>query len=193
MYKKRNQKVKFKFRWELGAMLAVVALMITLSIVLRLPSTAQKLVTEFNGSSVGLTSDHVYKEVNLSELKNKIKNEEVVYVYFASPNDATSSSEIANINTAATKWKVETVYYLNSDFAFEEDREEDEDFDKEISEIEAELGVSLEYTLGVWVFENGVNTYDSYDFYDEDTETMKLSWTQIADRAFCRNLDKVDE
>lgn len=199
---KYKQKEKFKLRIELIGIFLTIAIMITLSIVLRLPDANTKLANAYTEAGSSLTSDHVYVEMNYDELVNKIEtSNELVFIYFGSPECTNCVTEITTINSKATYWDIEEVIYFDAtDYIIDEDAEdyeEDAELNAEINKIEERLSknvkegvtdISLEFTPAIWVFEKGELIFNSGDYLNDDQDGMTLSWSQIADRAFCINL-----
>lgn len=199
MYNKRKQKAKFNLRIEFVGILVAIAIMITLSIVLRLPSEKEKLANTFASSS--LTKDHVYNEVEFDDLVGEIKSQGYVFVFFGNPTSATSISAITTVNTAASSFEIEEILYLDSTFASEKDREEDEAFDTKLTTMEEKLSTnvnaevtsefSLDFDTALWVYLDGELIFNSNDFLNDDETALELTWGSITTRAFCFNLELV--
>ncbi len=201
MYNKKNQKVKFKLRVEFIGIIAAVIIMITLSIVLRLPSEKEKFLNSYLevNASLGLTSDHVYNEVDYDELLSKIKSSGYTYVFYGTPTNADSVTNITTINSAAVEYKIDEILYLDAAFAFEDDREETESFDTKLKGMEEKLSANLgddvtsdfclDYAPQLWVYLDGELIFNSLDFINE--EDSDLTWSALTSRAFCFNLEEV--
>ncbi len=206
MYNKKKQKAKFKFRVELLVILASIAIMITLSIVLRLPDAKTKIADSYTAYGSSLTSDHVYEEISFSELYKLKDDENYTFVYFGSPECGSCVSEITNINTAALKWDIELVYYVDAtDYLIDEDADdyvEDTKLTAKMNTIEENLNknvstdvssISLEFTPAIWVFKNGELVFNSGDYLNDDEDGMTLTWSLIADKAFHVNLPEYQD
>ncbi len=210
MYNKKKQKAKFKFRLEFLGILVAVVLMITLSIVLRLPDASTKFSNKYTEAGASLTSDHVYNEMKFDELLNHIKSEKLVFVFVGSTDSEESVSQISTINSNAAAWDVEEVIYLDATFSLEEFEEEDTKEESElkskISDMENQLKAltkdsevenyaTFDYVPALWAFENGKLVFNSNDYLDDDQEGLKegLDWTKVATDAFYRNLPKREE
>ncbi len=213
MYKKKKQKTKFKLRFELIAIFLVVIAMVGISVVLRLDDQATKLANSYNAAGASLGTDHIYEEVSFEELYEEIKADELTFVVFASPECTTSITEISTINSKATYWDIERVLLVDATkYIIDEeadDYEEDKELTAEIKSIEEKLNanvstnvfgdavadVDLQYTPSIWVFENNELVFNSNNFLDsdDDNESWILTWSNIADRAFCINLPNFDD
>ncbi len=195
---KYKQKEKFKLRIELIGILLTIAIMITLSIVLRLPDAKTKLSNAYTEAGSSLTNEHVFVEMNYEELITHIEtSDELVFIYFASPECGNCVTEITTVNTKASYWDIEEVIYFDAtDYMIDEDAddyEEDKELNEKISVMEDRLGVTLEFTPAIWVYEDNKLIFDSNDYLNDDEDGMILSWSQIADRAFCINLPEFKE
>lgn len=213
MYKRKKQNAKFKLRIELIGMLLVVALMITLSVVLRLPDEKTKFANTINGAGGSLSSDHLFVESNFDSLYDKMNDEELTFVYYGATDVFESMSEMSTINTRAVLWDVEEILFIDgSKYYIDEeadDYEEDLELNATIKTIEDKLNASkgtnifvgdegisdidLSLYPSIWVFQNGELVFNSTDFYDYDDEVMNLGWSAVADRAFYINLPNYDE
>lgn len=213
MYKRKKQNAKFKLRIELIGMLLVVALMITLSVVLRLPDEKTKFANTINGAGGSLSSDHLFVESNFDSLYDKMNDEELTFVYYGATDVFESMSEMSTINTRAVLWDVEEILFIDgSKYYIDEeadDYEEDLELNATIKTIEDKLNASkgtnifvgdegisdidLSLYPSIWVFQNGELVFNSTDFYDYDDEVMNLEWSAVADRAFYINLPNYDE
>lgn len=194
---KKYSKVKFKFVRELAYILIAIVLMITVAVVVRIPSKSERLFNSYKDVNASLVEEHVFEEVSKNRLTSLIANSsEYVFVYYGSPSCSECVANIETFNQKAKYWDIKTVYYLNASFATGKNREDDNKHDAALLAYEEVLNkkvsegnkdISLNYTPSIWVFKDGELVFNSQNYMNTKTKTMELSWVQIADRAFSMN------
>ena len=146
MASKRNRK-KVKFKWTKELIILIVALvaLLTVTIILAIPSQDKKNLTKWNDaitayntenstsySTLGSTDIHL-KEVSGSDeaLFNKVRSisdtDGYTYFFYGSLTNATYLEQLSKINSLATEYKIENVYLVYATFYEEADADNETD------------------------------------------------------------------
>ena len=174
---KKYSKVKFTLRKELIIILAAIVVLVVATILFNLPNEEEKFLAKWNENGAQITENHLYEEVSFDELKGILNGKgenEKTFVFFATPTDTNSVTYFQKIITYAETYDVDKVYIVDSAFVIGGNREEDSDFDKKLSDIEANFKdakgntIKLDAACNLWVF-NGNQLLDSVDDYEKST------------------------
>ena len=190
---KKYSKVKFTLRKELIIILAVAVVMIVATVLLNLPNKEEKFVSKWQAAGSTIVENTLFEETTFDDLDEIIKSDSKVYVYFASPSDSVSATNLNLIVQYAAVYDVEKVYIVDSAFAVAADREEDSDLNSKLTALENKYFSSLSteedaYELNaevpnLWVFENGSLTLE----IDHDLIDAKGSWDAALIQLFSVN------
>ena len=173
---KKYSKVKFTLRKELIIILAAIVVLVVATILFNLPNKEEKFLSKW--SATGISENHIYEEVSFDELQSKLNaagEKELTYVFFATPEDTNSVTYFSTILSYVEIYDVSKVYIVDSAFVLDGNREEDSDFDKKLSDIEANFKdaegntIKLDAACNLWVFE-GSTLLDSVDNYEKSTD-----------------------
>ena len=145
MASKRNRKkVKFKWTKELIILLAALAILLTVTIILAIPSQDKKNLTKWNDAITAyntenstsystLGTDVHLKEVSGSDesLFNKARsiadNEGYTYFFYGSLSNATYLEYLSKINSLADEYEIENVYLMYATFYEEAEADSETD------------------------------------------------------------------
>lgn len=129
--KGKRQKVNFQWTKELGFLIGALVAIIVVTIILAIPTKAEKLATKYNDAIIAASSgengiqastialnEHVFKEFDfedVEDLKEKInESESYVFVLVGSEKDTVILQNLAVINNKAETCEVETVYICSN-------------------------------------------------------------------------------
>lgn len=184
---KKYSKVKFTLRKELLFILGAVVLMVVATLLFNLPNKEEKFLDKWNTAGSQITENLLYEEITFEELEGKINSDEYVFVLFVNPNDATSVTLFDTVyQLAVSQYEIDKVYLVDAEFVMvDKDREEDAEFDSELSEIEAKfkkqnetdedgnpVTITLDQYPNFWVFQNGYLVKE----VNQDIVTAEGSW-----------------
>lgn len=189
---RNGKKIKFKFKWtkELVFLLIGLGAMIVATVLLALPSDAEKIYDKYTEAGASLESEHVFKSISYKKLTKKISSqvgsEGTFFVFYGATSCTNCVSEIQTINAAANKFEIEEVFYLDATFIDGVEDKEDAGFLAEVDTKEVALGgVDLLSYPALWVYKNGelVFTSDSWKASDSST-TIEGTWKLLAEKTF---------
>ncbi len=133
----------------------------------------------FDNEGASLPKSHILKSVSASKLIDMVttqtETDGKIYVFFGTPTDSTSRTNVVVYNEQAQQYNVEVIYYLNSDLS-----------SKKLEQVKNTLGIaSTNVTGALWAFENTQNVFDSSSTkYNTDDNGNELSNIEIAQRCF---------
>ncbi len=135
MASKRNRKkVKFKWTKELIILLAGLAILLTVTIILAIPSQDKKNLTKWNDaitaynsenstsySTLGSTDIHLKEvggsdEAQFKKARSISDTEGYTYFFYGTLTNATYLEQLSKINTLATTYELGSVYLLYATF-----------------------------------------------------------------------------
>ena len=212
--KNRKNKVKFKLTPELIVLVAVLVVMLVVTIVLAIPSAKQNTTTKFNNSiaaynssqsSSGTTSsasanylpnDHVFVEVEHSELFKKVKSNDYVYVLYGNPTNSTIAANLASINSICSDLEIKEVCFYSSLWVEEFENKDTEAFNLVAKTLENDFNNKkaadvedfdlLSYPALI-VFHKEEMVFNSQTYKDE----TGYNWSMYIQKAFY--LSKVEQ
>lgn len=165
---KKYSKVKFTLRKELIFILAAVAILVVATILLNRPSKEEKFLEKWS-----LTENNPYEEISFDELEgilNDKENGEYTFVFFGTPENTETQSYIQTMTSLSELLGVSHIYLVDSEFVVDGDRENDDEFDKELSDIEAKFQdadgntISLDSVNNFWLFNGNVLEKSADDY-----------------------------
>jgi hypothetical protein len=196
--KGRKQKVKFQWTKELGFLIGALVVIIAATIILAIPTKAEKLATKYNEAIFALNStgnssistislkDHVFEEIqfeDIEKLQNEIKeNDSYVFVVYGSELDTDVLQQLANINNKAETCEVETVYIYSSTWVREQEdlvAVEEELLNKEITLLGHDVEEFTFEKAALLVFDK-----DGKVVFNSQTAEHITSWAGYIDFAF---------
>ena len=184
---KKYSKVKFTLRKELIIMAAVIVIMLVASILLGLPTKAEKFQSEWTTAGASYANGELYSSTTFEGLEKKLaKDSGYIYVYFATSSDTDSVKYFDEVYKLASGLEVEKVYIIDAKFALEHNREENEDFDKKLTKIEEKFKnasgdtIDLSHTPNLWVFKDGAFLEE----IDHDLIETEGDWNAAALKIF---------
>lgn len=204
--KNRRNKVKFKWTKELVFLILGLVTLITVTIILCIPTASHKTTTAFNeaiyaanlansesenstGTTYNLLPDeNVYVELEFDKLSKKIGKEEYTYVLYGSTNSPIILQYLSTINTTATDLEIEKVYFLSSKFVEEAEDTLAEEFKSEQNKIEEKFNAEKDADVSEFsvltypallVFNNNKLVFNSQG-YEDDYAT----WEMFIQKAF---------
>ena len=173
---KKYSKVKFTLRKELIIILAAIVVLAVATILFNLPNKEEKFLSKW--SATGISENHTYTEAEFDDLKGILSSKgenELTFVFFATPEDTNSVTYFSTILSYAETYGVKEVYIVDSAFVLDGEREEGNDFDKELTAKEENFKdaegntIKLDSACNLWVFE-GSTLLDSVDNYEKSTD-----------------------
>lgn len=131
--KSRRNKVTFKWTKELIFLIVFIVGMITLTVVLAIPSNAKRNLTKYNEaittynsanstSYSTVPSDNVFEEISggydkqVANVMDVVKESEYTYVFYGSLSNSTFLEQLANVNTYAKNYDVDKVYIFLANY-----------------------------------------------------------------------------
>jgi hypothetical protein len=183
---KKYSKVKFTLRKELVLILSAIVLLVVATILLNLPNKEERFLKDWNAAGSTLTENLLYEEVSFDELKDIIKEENKVFVLFATSQDATSVTVFDKVYTLGLNtFELDKVYLVDSTVVLDENGEEDAEYVAELKTTFGEL--TLDQTPNLWYFEAGKLAEEA----NQDIITEKGSdWTSEIIQIFTNSADK---
>lgn len=211
--KNRKNKVKFKLTPELIVLVAVLVVMLVATIIMAIPSAKQNTTTKFNNSiatynssqsSSGTSSssanylpnDHVFVEVEHSELFKKVKSNDYVYVLYGNPANSTIAANLASINSICSDLEIKEVCFYSSLWVEKFEDKDTETFNLVAKTLEDDFNTTkaadvedfdlLTYPA-LLVFNKGKLVFNSQTYKDE----TGYNWSMYIQKAFY--LSKVEQ
>ena len=165
---------KFKFKWTKELIFLIVGLLavIITTICLALPTKEDKFLAKWEAAQ--LPRKAAVSELSESSVLDKINNSgEYVFVFYGTPEDETSVTNIKTVETTAKAFDIKNVYCIDATEVFEttDEVKNTKDFkDKIDSREEALGGVDLLKYGSFWVYnEKGELVLDSTTFDNGET------------------------
>ena len=211
--KNRKNKVKFKLTPELIVLVAVLVVMLVATIIMAIPSAKQNTTTKFNNSIAAynssqsssgtssssanyLPNDHVFVEVEHSELFKKVKSNDYVYVLYGNPANSTIAANLASINSICSDLEIKEVCFYSSLWVEEFEDKDTETFNLVAKTLEDDFNTTkaadvedfdlLTYPA-LLVFNKGKLVFNSQTYKDE----TGYNWSMYIQKAFY--LSKVEQ
>lgn len=186
------RKTKYRFKWtkELTFLIIGLLVIIAVTIILALPSKVERLINKWPDASLG--TETVYEEISESNLVDLINSGDYVFVFYGSPSDSNATTDLTLIETYASNFDVDTVYWLDSTDIIntsDETKSTREFKDDLAAREEALKGVDLLETLSFWAFNDGKLVKD-YATYVDSSEAN--SFEQVVNQAFGEYKDSLN-
>lgn len=166
---KKNENVKMNKYGYISIVLIIVA--IVLSVLLLLPNSEEKFMDEWAESS--LTTDNVYKKVDFDEFQKAIKSDKVVYVFYGTPSDSDSVTNISTYDANARLMDVEEILYLDSSSLTDSQYTTIRGYLTSLNQLDSATKVDIRSNDGIvvpdlWSFQSGkmVNSASRYSGTD---------------------------
>lgn len=175
------RKVKFKFKWtkELIFLIVGILALIAVTVVLSLPSKLDKLRKTWSEAS--LSKETVITEIKYEDLVKEIKKESgFIFVFYGTPADSNSVTNIAKIDNLAQTFEVDKVYWLNSEevFSADDEKKNSTDFIQMVDGWESALSVEdMTVSSSFFMYQDGEIKMDS-------TTKENATFDQILNSAF---------
>lgn len=178
--KRRTGSEKFVWTKELIIFLSVLLVAIAVTIFCLVPSKTERFNKEWQDAATAqsvtaIPNDNVFEYIDYDDLLDLIEDtkDEPLFVFYASPADANSVTNIITISDYSETYEVEKVYILNCNFHMQHDDEDIDDL-KMIEDRTEKLQVeTLEVYSQFWVYENGKLVFNS----DDDAyENVTFEW-----------------
>lgn len=178
---KRRNKVTFKWTKELIFFLIGMVVVLGIMVYCLIPTKERSFYNKWYTSSNSLQLDNQFEEINYKQLKKKIDNKELVYVFYGLDTDDTSKTNIGtldyytNLNKSSnsdTHFNVGTIYVYDAKEASELDKDDEkkvakfdekEEYFNSIKSSNIKNDISLETYSQLWIFENGELVFSSAD------------------------------
>ncbi len=178
---KRRNKVTFKWTKELIFFLIGMVVVLGIMVYCLIPTKERSFYNKWYTSSNSLQLDNQFEEINYKQLKKKIDNKELVYVFYGLDTDDTSKTNIGtldyytNLNKSSnsdTHFNVGTIYVYDATEASELDKDDEkkvakfdekEEYFNSIKSSNIKNDISLETYSQLWIFENGELVFSSAD------------------------------
>ncbi len=178
---KRRNKVTFKWTKELIFFLIGMVVVLGIMIYCLIPTKERSFYNKWYTESNSLQLDNQFEEINYKQLKKKIDNKELVYVFYGLDTDDDSKTNIGtldyytNLNKSSnsdTHFNVGTIYVYDATEASELDKDDEkkvakfdekEEYFNSIKSSNIKNDISLETYSQLWIFENGELVFSSAD------------------------------
>ena len=178
---KRRNKVTFKWTKELIFFLIGMVVVLGIMIYCLIPTKERSFYNKWYTESNSLQLDNQFEEINYKQLKKKIDNKELVYVFYGLDTDDDSKTNIGtldyytNLNKSInsdTHFNVGTIYVYDATEASELDKDDEkkvakfdekEEYFNSIKSSNIKNDISLETYSQLWIFENGELVFSSAD------------------------------
>ena len=196
---KRRNKVRFKWTKELTFFLIGFVVVIAIMIYCLIPTKQRSFYNKWYTDDNSLQLDNQFEEINYKNLKKKIDNGELVYVYYALDTDDTSKTDIGILDhytnqykssSADTHYNVGTIYVYDATEASELDKDdskklaafnEKEDYFNSIKGESIKNDISLETYCQLWIFNKGELVFSSEDIAsDSQASSQGANFTLYA-------------
>ena len=131
--KSRRNKVSFKWTKELIFLIVFIVGMITITVVLAIPSNAKRTLNKYNEAITAyntekstsystIPSENVFEEISggydkqVSNLMSLVKESEYTYVFYGSLTNETFLEQMSNVNAIAQNYDVKKVYVFLANY-----------------------------------------------------------------------------
>ena len=161
--KSRRNKATFKWTKELIFLISFLAVLIIVTIVLAIPSSAKRTLNKYNEaittynsenstSYSTLAADNVFEEIGggydqqVNNVMNLAKGNEYVYVFYGALTDQIFLEQLSNINTLAKEYEVKKVYVFLANYVTDAEKNEETStisFKQKVDEVQK---LMYEYT-----------------------------------------------
>ena len=186
---KKYSKVKFTLRKELIFILAAIVVLVVATILLNLPTKEEKFIEEWQEAGVSITKDNnIFEKVTFEELEkelNKKEANEISFVFFGTSTDEESVTYFNTLLSLAELYNVEKIYFVDSAFMVDKDRETDAEFNQELTAIEskfvgdADSKMDLDLISDFWVFQGKVLVEGADDYVLSGSINWSLALIQM--------------
>lgn len=210
MASKRNRKkVTFKWTKELIILIAAIVVLLTVTIILAIPSQDKKNLTKWNdaitayntenstsystlGTDVHLKEVGGSDESHFTKARDLANNEGYTYFFYGSLSNATFLEQLSKVNSVAVEYEIENVYILYATFYENAEADEEVDtvsFKQTCDKYEDILNsgkngdateVDLTYYPAIFVFKNNSLIFNTQ--VGKDSE--EYSWSIYIQKAF---------
>ena len=206
--KSRRNKATFKWTKELIFLISFVAVLVIVTIVLAIPSSAKRTLNKYNEaittynsanstSYTTLTNDNVFEEIGggydqqVNNVMNIAKNNEYTYVFYGSLTDSVFLEQLSSINNIAKEYEVNKVYIFLSNYVSDAEKKEEtstisykqkiDEYNKTLNENKNEDCEEFDMSLhpALLVYKDGGLLFNT----QVDTES-KYTWSQYITLAF---------
>ena len=140
--KSKRNKATFKWTKEFIFLISFVSILIIVTIVLAIPSGAQRALNTYNDAITAyntensttyqtLSSDNVFEEIGGgydAQVNNAVrvsKNEGYTYIFYVSLKDAAFVEQMSNINTIAKNYDIKKVYVFVANYVTDAEKNEE--------------------------------------------------------------------
>ncbi len=121
----RSKKIRPKLKPLTFIIIGAIVVVITLAVVLLQPSKKRVFYNEFGNTK--LAEDHAFEEIKFKKLVKKLENNENLIVFFGTPSDQASRTEVSDYDSEFTKREMNEhftqIYYVNLEKLKEKDFE----------------------------------------------------------------------
>ncbi len=206
--KSRRNKVTFKWTKELIFLIVFLVGMITLTVVLAIPSNAKRNLTKYNEaitqyntdnstSYSTIAADNVFEEISggydkqVSNTMKYAKEEEYTYVFYGALKDGVFLEQLSQVNTYAKNYEVKKVYVFLANYVTDSETEgttTTSTYDNQIKEYnkilnEGRAADCKEFDMSSYpaflVYKNG-----GLIFNTQVDEKSEYTWSQYLNKAF---------
>lgn len=206
--KSKRNKVSFKWTKELIFLIAFLVGMITLTIVLAIPSNAKRDLNKYNEAISTYNTDNstsystIPSENVFSEIKGDYddqvntaiklaKEDKYTYIFYGSLTNATFLEQLSNINTIAQNYEVEKVYIFLANYVLDAEANSETStsaYNKQLKAYNDQFKnntttESLDFDMAKYpaflVYKNGTLLFNT-----QIDENSSYTWTQYLNKAF---------
>ena len=206
--KSRRNKATFKWTKELIFLISFLAVLIIVTIVLAIPSSAKRKLNKYNEaittynsenstSYSTLATDNVFEEIGggydqqVNNVMNLAKSNEYVYVFYGALTDQIFLEQLSNINTLAKEYEVKKVYVFLANYVTDAEKNEEtstisfkqkvDEYNKILNNGKNEDCEEFDMVLhpALLVYQNGSLLFNT----QIDTDS-KYTWSQYINKAF---------
>lgn len=133
----------------------------------------------FNNNGSNLSKAHILEKISIKKLISMIddiEDGEYIYVFYGTPTDSTSCTNVTVYNEQAIQFGVETLYYVDSDVS-----------DKDRTKLENTVGIFDATQYGaLWSFNSNGKYFDSsepkWKTNDSDVDYSNIELAQLCFR-----------
>ena len=176
----KYRKINFRFTKELIIIACVIVALVVATIILNAPTKADKFLSKWQNAGSSIQSNEIFEEVSQDSLKTKIdKKDGVVVVLFVSTEDSNSVTLFDEVNNHASLFEVDKVYVLDGS-NYVGNREENQDVDNKLKEVEAKFGVTIGQVPSLWLYRNGeLKATLNQDLVDEQSGSYEEALKRV--------------
>jgi len=206
--KSRRNKATFKWTKELIFLIAFVSVLIVVTIVLAIPSSAKRTLNKYNEAITAynsanstsyqtLAADNVFEEIGggydqqVSNVMSIAGNNKYTYVFYGALTDSAFLEQLSAINTLAKEYEVKKVYVFLANYVADAEKNSETatiTFNNKINEYNTKLNAGkdpncekFDMTLhpALLVYKDGKLLFNT----QVDTDS-KYTWSQYINKAF---------